>query len=105
MMKMADRLQILFTIDCLMEDYSKLSAAEQKKVDKQVQELGKLLSKPTEDKIKHLLSKGKDMTYSDIRYLLRKDVSRNAIRKAMKMQWYDFVELIKKHERRGNRNE
>ena len=58
-------------------------------IGKEIKKLGdKLLSK-NDNRIKLTLAKGKDMTTSDVRYLLEKEVSRNVIARALNIRSED----------------
>lgn len=50
--------------------------------------------RPPEEKFKHVLEKGQDMTKSDIEFLLDNDVSKKTIRKAMNMNRSTFNKLL-----------
>ncbi|TYR75563.1 hypothetical protein FZC79_10355 [Rossellomorea vietnamensis] len=45
-------------------------------------------------KVQRILAKGRDMTKSDIEYLISKDVERNYIRKTLKMHNNEFIEMM-----------
>lgn len=49
----------------------------------------------TSDKCKKIIAKGRDMTKSDIGYLLNKGFTRKEIRKALKMQSAAFLEMLR----------
>jgi hypothetical protein len=50
--------------------------------------------RPPEEKYKHILAKGQEMTKSDIAFLLKKDVKKKSIRKALNMHKVGFQELM-----------
>lgn len=61
----------------------------------EIQQLGKLLERDPAEKRKNILAKGKDMTKSDVAFLLEMEVNKRDISKALKMNQTEFSTLMK----------
>ena len=96
-----NRLEILAEIDKLEDNHcatcklvdsqdSNQYCVTKCNVGKKLTKLGEKLLKPSNDKVKKLLAKGKDLTYSEIQYLLEKEVTKTKIAKSLGMK---IVEL------------
>ena len=61
-----------------------------------IQQLRTQIDRPPEEKFKHILDKGEDMTTKDIKFLLENDVSQLDIQKQLGMPKGEFLKLIKR---------
>jgi hypothetical protein len=61
----------------------------------EIERLGKMLERDPVEKCSHILAKGKDMTRSDIAFLLEMEVNKRSISKALKMDQTEFSLLMR----------
>ena len=77
------------------------SAPNKKELDKRLRELGSMIeSKSRGDrqrKINDILSKGQDMTKSEIIFLMGNEIPKVRIRKALRISSNEFYDYLKKH--------
>lgn len=103
---MNDRLKTLAEIDKLLDSNcascSKYDSRETNvyctkkcEIGKELQKLGSRLSKQREDEINKILSKGRDITLSDVEELLMREVRRKRIAKALGMNIKTFNQIIR----------
>lgn len=73
----------------------------------EIKKLRKHIDRDPEEKFKHTLAKGQDLTRTDISFLLENEVSKKDIRQALEMNVYDFNQLMKNlgFPKRGEKNE
>ena len=60
-----------------------------------IEQLRPLLDRPPEERYKHILSKGKDMTKKDIQILIDAEVHREEIRQKLRMGSKEFYEMLR----------
>lgn len=75
------------------EDYSKCKGC---KLCKEIERLRSGIDREPAEKYAHILAKGQDMTFSNIKLLVENEVLKRDIRKALKMSTTDFLEILKK---------
>ena len=89
-MQLTPTLQVAYLID---DHGDTLSECPGCNICKQIAKLKTQIDPDPSVKYKHILDKGQDMTKSDIEYLLKKDVPKKYIYKALKMGSRTFFEM------------